>query len=244
MDKQAQDRCHRIGQTRTVNIYRLITSKTIEENIFKKSIQKRELSHIVMEDGQFDVEQLKESKIDFKNVILEEGLIKKDYKPSNMMAFENIKFENEEEQKNIESLLIRIEDKEDVQAYKYASMEMLNNYEQEHNEQDFLRKEGDDERFKLENYLYERLKPIDKLAIKFYKTDYSYEKYVLEKESTLKQAAQLNDVSEKSVSENEKDDEDSESCEGDEKKIRKMDLDEAYKIYLLKKEEIMRSMCE
>ena len=36
MDKQAQDRCHRIGQTRTVNIYRLITLSTIEENIFKK----------------------------------------------------------------------------------------------------------------------------------------------------------------------------------------------------------------
>ena len=32
MDKQAQDRCHRIGQTRTVNIYRLITLSTIEEN--------------------------------------------------------------------------------------------------------------------------------------------------------------------------------------------------------------------
>jgi len=38
MDKQAQDRCHRIGQTRTVHIYRLITLSTIEENIFKKSI--------------------------------------------------------------------------------------------------------------------------------------------------------------------------------------------------------------
>ena len=40
MDKQAQDRCHRIGQTRTVNIYRLITLSTIEENIFKNKITK------------------------------------------------------------------------------------------------------------------------------------------------------------------------------------------------------------
>jgi SNF2 family DNA or RNA helicase len=43
MDKQAQDRCHRIGQTRTVHIYRLITLSTIEENIFKKSIQKKRI---------------------------------------------------------------------------------------------------------------------------------------------------------------------------------------------------------
>ena len=33
MDAQAQDRCHRIGQTRDVHIYRLISEKTVEENI-------------------------------------------------------------------------------------------------------------------------------------------------------------------------------------------------------------------
>lgn len=159
MDKQAQDRCHRIGQTRTVNIYRLITSKTIEENIFKKSIQKRELSHIVMEHGQFDIDTLKENKIDFKNVVIEEGLIKRDYvnqkeeenskqktikdKPRNLMDFENLNFENEEDKKNLEAMLIRIEDQEDVQAYKHASMEMLATYERENNEQRFLKLEED-----------------------------------------------------------------------------------------------------
>ena len=32
-DLQAMDRAHRIGQTRTVNVYRLILKETIEEEI-------------------------------------------------------------------------------------------------------------------------------------------------------------------------------------------------------------------
>jgi hypothetical protein len=40
---QAQDRCHRIGQTRPVHIYRLVSVATIEENILAKSDQKRQV---------------------------------------------------------------------------------------------------------------------------------------------------------------------------------------------------------
>jgi len=54
IDRQAQDRCHRIGQTRDVTIYRLITEYTIEENILIKSIQKTKLDTYIMEDGKFD----------------------------------------------------------------------------------------------------------------------------------------------------------------------------------------------
>ena len=45
---QAQDRCHRIGQTREVHIYRLVSEKTIEENILIKSDQKRHLDHLAI----------------------------------------------------------------------------------------------------------------------------------------------------------------------------------------------------
>ena len=77
MDKQAQDRCHRIGQTRTVHIYRLITLSTIEENIFKKSIQKRELNYVVMEDGKFDMQNINyNNKLNIQNIIQEGHLIK------------------------------------------------------------------------------------------------------------------------------------------------------------------------
>ena len=63
MDAQAQDRCHRIGQTRDVNIYRLICEKTIEENILKKANQKRLLSEVTIEGGCFTTAVLKKHHI-------------------------------------------------------------------------------------------------------------------------------------------------------------------------------------
>lgn len=53
MDKQCQDRAHRIGQTRDVHIYRFVTEFTIEENIFKKANQKRMLDNVIIQQGDF-----------------------------------------------------------------------------------------------------------------------------------------------------------------------------------------------
>ena len=54
MDAQAQDRAHRIGQTRDVHIYRLVTEHSIEENILVKAKQKRHLDFLVMDKGKFN----------------------------------------------------------------------------------------------------------------------------------------------------------------------------------------------
>lgn len=59
MDQQAQDRCHRIGQTREVHIYRLISESTIEENILKKANQKRFLDDLVIQGGSYNTEFFK-----------------------------------------------------------------------------------------------------------------------------------------------------------------------------------------
>eukprot|EP00049_Salpingoeca_infusionum_P011922 m.210798 g.210798 ORF g.210798 m.210798 type:complete len:1151 (-) comp15053_c0_seq1:31-3483(-) len=59
MDAQAQDRCHRIGQTRDVHIYRLICASTVEENILLKANQKRRLGELAIEGGTFTPEFLK-----------------------------------------------------------------------------------------------------------------------------------------------------------------------------------------
>jgi E1A-binding protein p400 len=56
MDAQAQDRAHRIGQTRPVHIYRLVCSATIEENILKKATQKRQLDWMAIQTGGFSTD--------------------------------------------------------------------------------------------------------------------------------------------------------------------------------------------
>ncbi|CAI9734305.1 helicase domino-like [Octopus vulgaris] len=63
MDAQAQDRCHRIGQTRDVHIYRLISERTIEENILKKADQKRLLGDVAIEGGNFTTAFFKQNTI-------------------------------------------------------------------------------------------------------------------------------------------------------------------------------------
>ncbi|CRG91522.1 hypothetical protein PISL3812_08571 [Talaromyces islandicus] len=58
MDKQCQDRCHRIGQTRDVHIYRFVSEYTIESNILRKANQKRMLDDVVIQEGAFTTDYI------------------------------------------------------------------------------------------------------------------------------------------------------------------------------------------
>ena len=51
-DRQAEDRAHRLGQERTVTVYRLITEGTVDEKIHEISQDKLRLNDLVLEDGQ------------------------------------------------------------------------------------------------------------------------------------------------------------------------------------------------
>ncbi|CAJ2636449.1 unnamed protein product [Trifolium pratense] len=53
MDLQAMDRCHRIGQTKPVNVYRLATAQSVEGPMLKRAFSKLKLEHVVIEKGQF-----------------------------------------------------------------------------------------------------------------------------------------------------------------------------------------------
>jgi SNF2 family DNA or RNA helicase len=90
MDAQAQDRCHRIGQTREVHIYRLISQHTVEENILKKANQKRQLDEVVIANGSFTTDFFK--RVNIRELIdgEEKGQIKSQ-KPAQVTEQEWIK---------------------------------------------------------------------------------------------------------------------------------------------------------
>ena len=43
-----QDRCHRIGQTKLVTVYKLVTAESVDEDIFDMGERKRKLSEAVL----------------------------------------------------------------------------------------------------------------------------------------------------------------------------------------------------
>ncbi|XP_069756937.1 lymphoid-specific helicase isoform X2 [Narcine bancroftii] len=52
-DLQAQDRCHRIGQSKPVVVFRLVTANTIDEKIVEKATVKRRLEKMVIHKNKF-----------------------------------------------------------------------------------------------------------------------------------------------------------------------------------------------
>lgn len=53
MDLQAQDRCHRIGQTKPVIVYRFVTANTIDQKIVERASAKRKLEKMIIHKGMY-----------------------------------------------------------------------------------------------------------------------------------------------------------------------------------------------
>ena len=52
-DIQAQDCCHRIGQTKPVLVYRLVTANTVDQKVVERAATKRRLEKLVIHKGKF-----------------------------------------------------------------------------------------------------------------------------------------------------------------------------------------------
>ncbi|MCJ1409071.1 swr1 complex component [Ptychographa xylographoides] len=118
MDKQCQDRAHRIGQTRDVHIYRFVSEHTIEANILRKANQKRLLDDVVIQAGDFTTDYF--NKPEAKDIVDEELLGERDAEAS--AAMDRV-LGGPGSGKVSGRIFEQAEDKEDVTAAKEAEKE-------------------------------------------------------------------------------------------------------------------------
>ncbi|KAH8583601.1 Swr1p like SWI SNF3 family ATpase with a HSA domain at the N-terminus [Cryptosporidium sp. chipmunk genotype I] len=133
MDRQAMDRCHRIGQTRDVNIYRLISEWTIEESIFKKQLQKRLLDDVVVDQGNFTSEFFTKNDIQkmigsrSQNMLNSENnsiyVTRVLHESSTSELNVSVNFDDNQK-KEFEEVLAAVEDLDDINALKKSSREI------------------------------------------------------------------------------------------------------------------------
>jgi SWI/SNF-related matrix-associated actin-dependent regulator of chromatin subfamily A member 5 len=68
-DLQAQDRCHRIGQTKQVHVYRLVTDDTVEVKVVERAQQKLKLDAMVVQQGRLADRDKKMTKTDLLDTL-------------------------------------------------------------------------------------------------------------------------------------------------------------------------------
>ena len=130
MDKQCQDRCHRIGQTRDVHIYRLVSEHTIEANILRKASQKQMLDDVVIQEGEFTTDYF--NKMSVKDVLADEDKdeVTDGFRESDAVASAAMErvlggVETAGDQRIAGRVLEQAEDREDVAAARLAEKEIL-----------------------------------------------------------------------------------------------------------------------
>jgi helicase SRCAP/SWR1 len=120
MDAQCQDRCHRIGQTRDVHIYRFVSEYTIEANILRKSNQKRLLDDVIIQRGDFTTDTFLNRTVSYRDA-LDDILM-----PANASAAGEAVDRVLGDLAGLNATVLdSVEDKEDAAAAKVAQKEMV-----------------------------------------------------------------------------------------------------------------------
>ncbi|KAI9805800.1 MAG: hypothetical protein M1825_000414 [Sarcosagium campestre] len=121
MDKQCQDRCHRIGQTRDVHIYRFVSEDTIEANILKKANQKQMLDDVVIQEGDFTTDYF--NRLSLRDMLGEDATALED-DPSASSALDRV-LGVPGGNGNVGKVLEQVEDREDKNAASVAEKEII-----------------------------------------------------------------------------------------------------------------------
>lgn len=165
MDKQCQDRCHRIGQTRDVHIYRFVSDHTIESNILKKANQKRQLDNVVIQEGDFTTDYF--SKLSIGDLLGTEsaGGVVTDDRP----LLENGS-DVSKNPKHLEKILAQAEDEDDVRAANLAMKEV------EIDDEDFTEDITQDDKSKKKEVVdeYEGTSHVEEYMIRLIANGYYY----------------------------------------------------------------------
>jgi len=112
MDRQCMDRAHRIGQVRDVRVFKMVSEKTVEENILRRAQQKSLLDQTVIQEGHFTTDyQQPDKKVDEEPEGDEE------------VADAIERFLGSGSEKNTTQALESVEDREDVAAAQSARKE-------------------------------------------------------------------------------------------------------------------------
>ena len=121
MDKQCQDRCHRIGQTRDVHIYRFVSEYTVEANILKKSNQKRMLDDVIIQEGDFTTDYF--NNVSVHDMLTDDpALLDGEIDAS---AAVNLLLDDNGSSVPVRKALEQAEDLEDITAARTAEKEMV-----------------------------------------------------------------------------------------------------------------------
>ncbi|SJM84883.1 related to Helicase SWR1 [Zygosaccharomyces bailii] len=168
MDKQCQDRCHRIGQTRDVHIYRFVSDHTIESNILKKANQKRQLDNVVIQEGDFTTDYF--TKFSVKELLGSEI-------PASLPVGDKPLLQEapgvHKDPRRLERLLAQAEDEDDVKAANLAMKEV------NVDEEDFADNPNKDHNAAPEDELdqydeYEGTNHVEEYMIRFIANGYYY----------------------------------------------------------------------
>ena len=121
MDNQCQDRCHRIGQTRDVHIYRLVNDYTIEKNILRTANRKRMLDNIIIQAGDFTTDHFNNPNA--KGIYDDDGL--QGENDAAGAAMDRVLGAMGTDGGMSRKVFEQVEDKEDVAAAKVAEKEIV-----------------------------------------------------------------------------------------------------------------------